>query len=218
MKGGWGRVFVPQLLASERFHLNVIWFESTGGLMAVASPYSGVEILLGVTGGVAAYKAADLCSKLVQGGGLVTAVLTTAATQFIGATTFEALTGRPVYGDLFNPQEHYRGEHIGLAQRARLMVVAPASANYLGKVANGLADDLLSTLALTITCPLVLAPAMNNEMWRKPAVQRNIERLRADGALLVGPSSGWLSCGQVGPGRMSEPAEIISAIEMALRS
>jgi phosphopantothenoylcysteine decarboxylase len=185
--------------------------------MSANPSYSGVEIILGVTGGVAAYKAADLCSKLVQGGGLVTAVLTTAARQFIGATTFEALTGRPVYGDLFNPQEHYRGEHIGLAQRAKLMVVAPASADYLGKVANGLADDLLSTLALTITCPLILAPAMNNEMWRKPAVERNVERLRADGVLLDGPGSGWLSCGQVGPGRMSEPGEILAAIESALR-
>lgn len=171
----------------------------------------GREILLGVTGGVAAYKAADLTSKLVQAGTKVTVVLTAAAEHFIGPTTFEALTGRPVYRDAFRPQEHFQGEHIGLARRAELFVVAPATADYLGKVANGLADDLLSTLALVATCPALFAPAMNADMWAKPAVQRNVARLRADGVSFVEPGSGWLSCGQVGPGRMAEPAEILEA-------
>lgn len=171
------------------------------------------EILLGVTGGIAAYKTADLCSKLVQAGARVTVVMTEAATRFIGPTTFEALTGRPVYREIFAPQEHFRGEHIGLAQRAELMVVAPASADFLAKVAHGLADDLLSTLTLTITCPLLVAPAMNTEMWHKPAVQRNLEQLKADGVLIAEPGSGWLSCGQVGPGRMMEPGELLERVE-----
>lgn len=177
---------------------------------------SGREILLGVSGGVAAYKAAELTSRLVQSGAKVSVVLTDAAQHFIGATTFEALTGRPVYRDGFAPREHFQGEHIGLAQRAELFVVAPATADYLAKVANGLADDLLSTLALTVTCPALFAPAMNADMWAKPAVQRNVARLTEDGVQLVGPGSGWLSCGQVGPGRMSEPSEIFAEIERLL--
>lgn len=172
----------------------------------------GREILLGVTGGIAAYKTADLCSKLVQAGARVTVVMTDAATRFVGPTTFEALTGRPVYREIFEPQEHFRGEHIGLAQRAELMVVAPASAHFLAQVAHGFAGDLLSTLTLTITCPLLVAPAMNTEMWNKPAVQRNLAQLQADGVLLAEPGSGWLSCGQVGPGRMAEPGELLERI------
>ena len=174
------------------------------------------EILLGVTGGIAAYKAADVCSKLVQGGAAVTVVMTEAARQFIGPTTFEALTGRPVYHEAFRPVEHFRGEHIGLAQRADLMVVAPATANFLAEVAGGFAHDLLSTLTLTITCPLLFAPAMNCEMWAKPSVQRNVAQLRADGVHFVEPGTGWLSCGQIGAGRMAEPAEIIEAIARLL--
>ena len=171
------------------------------------------EILLGITGGIAAYKAADLCSKLMQAGARVTVIMTAAAEKFIGATTFEALTGRQVYRDLFTPKEHPIGEHIGLARRGDLLVVAPASADYLAKAANGLADDLLSTLTLAATCPILVAPAMNTEMWSKPAVQRNVAQLRDDGYHIADPGSGWLSCGQVGAGRMAEPAEILERIE-----
>lgn len=174
------------------------------------------EILLGVAGGVAAYKAADLASKLVQAGAAVTVAMTTSAKQFIGPTTFEALTGRPVYCDLFASQEHYLGEHIGLARRADVYLVAPATANLIAKLANGIADDLVSTLALTITCPLVIAPAMNNEMWSKPAVGRNVQQLRDDGAIVVDPADGWLSCGAVGPGRMADPSEIIDRLRALL--
>jgi phosphopantothenoylcysteine decarboxylase len=174
------------------------------------------EILLGVSGGIACYKAADLASKLVQAGAAVTVVMTESAERFIGPTTFAALTNRPVYRHLFSPQEHFQGEHIGLARRADLMVVAPATANYLAKVAWGLADDLLSTLALTVTCPVLLAPAMNTEMWNKPAVQRNVRQLLEDGIQFVQPESGWLSCGQVGAGRMSEPANILHKIQELL--
>lgn len=176
------------------------------------------EILLGVSGGIAAYKSADLCSKLVQAGARVSVVLTDAASQFIGPTTFEALTGRPVHSSSFKPIEHFRGEHIGLAQRADLFVVAPATANFLAQAAGGFAADLLSTLVLTVTCPLLLAPAMNVEMWAKKSVQRNVEQLREDGAHFVDPGSGWLSCGQVGAGRMAEPAEILIAISRLLNS
>ncbi|MCA9087415.1 MAG: phosphopantothenoylcysteine decarboxylase [Planctomycetaceae bacterium] len=174
------------------------------------------EILLGVSGGVAAYKAADLCSQLVQKGARVTVVLTPAAQQFIGKTTFEALTGRPVYQQLFDPQEHFIGEHIGLARRAELFVIAPATAHTIGRLAHGLADDLLTTLALAVICPVLLAPAMNNEMWSKPAVQRNIAQVQADGLHVLGPADGWLSCGNIGPGRMMEPAALVTRIEELL--
>ncbi len=171
------------------------------------------EILLGVTGGIAAYKAADLCSKLVQSGAAVSVIMTAAAEQFIGATTFEALTNRPVYRDAFRPVEHFRGEHIGLAQRADLIIVAPATADFMAQVAHGMAGDLLSTALLVATCPVMLAPAMNADMWAKPAVQRNVAQLKADGVQIIDPGDGWLSCGQIGPGRMAEPAVILQAIE-----
>ena len=170
------------------------------------------EILLGVTGGIAAYKTADLCSKLVQAGAGVSVVMTEAATRFVGPTTFEALTGRPVLRDLWTPQDHFQGEHIGFARHAELFVVAPATAYFLGKVANGLADDLLSTLAMTTICPFLFAPAMNTAMWEKPAVQRNVSQLQADGVHIADPGSGWLSCGQVGAGRMAEPNAIFDHI------
>ena len=173
---------------------------------------NGCEVVLGVSGGIAAYKAADLASKLVQAGARVTAVLTPAATRFIGATTFEALTGRPVPIDMFAPQQHFLGEHIGLARAADVFVVAPATAGIIAKLAHGHADDLLSTLALSVTCPRLVAPAMNNEMWSKPAVQRNVQQLRDDGFEIIDPGSGWLSCGAVGPGRMAEPAAIVDRV------
>lgn len=177
---------------------------------------NGREILLGVTGGIAAYKTADLCSKLAQAGAAISVVMTESATRFVGPTTFEALSGRPVYTGSFQPTEHFRGEHIGLAQRAEIFVVAPATAHFLAQAANGFAADLLSTLVLTVTCPLVIAPAMNCEMWAKKSVQRNVSQLQDDGATIVSPGSGWLSCGQVGAGRMAEPVEILAAIRKVL--
>lgn len=178
----------------------------------------GREILLGVTGGIAAYKAADLCSKLVQGGAGVSVVLTRAARKFIGPTTFEALTNRPVHTNLFTPREHPLGEHIGLSRRAELLVVAPASADVMGRFAHGLADDLLTTLYLAFTGPVLVAPAMNADMWAKPAVQRNVAQLREDGVHFVDPGDGWLSCGIVGPGRMAEPTEIVARVRELLGS
>ncbi|QDU39024.1 Phosphopantothenoylcysteine decarboxylase [Maioricimonas rarisocia] len=176
----------------------------------------GREILLAVTGGIAAYKTADLTSKLVQQGAGVTVAMTESAHRFIGPTTFQALTGRPVYGDMFAPQEHFLGEHIGLARRAELYVIAPCTANTISSLATGRADDLVSTLALTVTCPVMVAPAMNSEMWNKPSTQRNLQQIREDGIDICQPGSGWLSCGIVGPGRMAEPAEILARIAQLL--
>lgn len=176
----------------------------------------GSEILLGVTGGIAAFKSAELASRLVQEGARVSVVMTAAARKFIGATTFEALTNRPVHTKLFSPQEHPLGEHIGLARRAQLLVVAPASADCLAKFAHGIADDLLSTLYLAFTGPVLAAPAMNSDMWAKPAVQRNLAQLKADGVHFFDPGAGWLSCGTTGPGRMAEPDAILERIKQML--
>lgn len=174
------------------------------------------EIVLGVSGGVAAYKAADLCSRLIQRGAKISVIMTESAHQFIGATTFEALTGRPVYSHAFEAKEHFQGEHIGLARRASLVVIAPATAQTIARLAHGMADDLLSTTVLVATVPVLIAPAMNCDMWAKPAVQRNVAQLTADGLQLVGPEEGWLSCGQMGAGRMADPGKILICIEQIL--
>jgi phosphopantothenoylcysteine decarboxylase/phosphopantothenate--cysteine ligase len=174
--------------------------------------FEGREIIVGVSGGIAAYKAAALTSLLVQRGAGVTAVLTRNAKRFVGPATFAALTGRPVAVRMFDPGVYPLGAHIELAARADLVVVAPASADLLAKVAGGAADDLLTTLLLCAECPVVLAPAMNSAMWAKPAVQRNVDQIAADGGRIVQPGSGWLSCRQQGTGRMAEPEEIVDVI------
>jgi len=172
----------------------------------------GREIIVGVSGGIAAYKAAALTSLLVQQGAGVTAVLTRNARRFVGPATFAALTGRPVATRSFDPGVHPLGAHIELAGQADLIVVAPASADLLAKVAGGAADDLLTTLLLCAQCPVVMAPAMNSAMWAKPSVQRNVRQVRDDGAMIIEPGTGWLSCRQQGTGRMAEPEEIAAAI------
>lgn len=177
---------------------------------------SSREIVVGVSGGVAAYKTAALVSQLVQADYGVSVVMTAAARQFMGPATFAALTGRPVVERAFDDEHYPLGAHIELAQRAQLLCVAPATANVLAKAAQGLADDLLSTLLLSFTGPVLLAPAMNCEMWDKPAVQRNMAQLRRDGFHLVGPEEGWLSCRQRGWGRMSEAVQIFEAIVQLL--
>ncbi len=174
------------------------------------------EILLGVTGGVAAYKSADLCSKLVQAKARVSVIMTASAHQFIGATTFEALTRRPVNTAPFDAKEHFQGEHIGLAQRAELVIVAPATASAIARLANGLSEDLLTTTLLATTAPVFVAPAMNCDMWSKPPVQRNVKQLIDDGITVIDPEDGWLSCGQIGPGRMASPMSILQRLEADL--
>lgn len=176
---------------------------------------NGKEILLGVTGGIAAYKAADLCSKLVQLDARVSVVMTTSASKFIGRTTFEALTNRPVHQDPYEVQEHFRGEHIGVAQRADLAIVAPATAASLARLAMGLSDDLLTTTLLVATCPVMIAPAMNCDMWAKPQVQRNVKQLKEDGYHIIDPEEGWLACRQKGAGRMASVESIIEAMQTA---
>src|SRR5262245_80950 len=179
---------------------------------------NGRELIVGVTGGIAAYKTAALVSQLVQGGASVTVVMTAAAERFVGPATFAALTGRPVARDIFDEAQFPLGAHVTLAERAELLVVAPASADFLAKAAHGLADDLLSTLYLAFRGAVLMAPAMNTAMWEKAAVQRNIAQLRADGVQFVEPGSGWLSCRQVGAGRMAEPETILTAIRDLLPS
>jgi phosphopantothenoylcysteine decarboxylase len=173
------------------------------------------EILVGVTGGVAAYKTAMLVSRLVQSGVGVTVVMTQAAEQFIGPAALAALTGRPVVRDLFDPAFPL-GAHITLAERGELLVVAPATADFMAKAANGLADDLLSTLYLAFTGPVLMAPAMNTAMWNHAAVQRNVQRLREDGVQFIGPEAGWLSCRQQGAGRMAAWEQIAAAVQEQL--
>jgi len=169
------------------------------------------EVIIGVTGGIAAYKTAALVSQLVQAGVGVSVVMTDTAQRFIGPATLAALSGRPIYGDAFEPNQPL-GPHIELAERASLLCVAPATANFLAKAAHGLADDLLSTLYLSFTGPVLLAPAMNCEMWEKPAVVRNVEQLKSDGVHLIGPEEGWLSCRKKGQGRMSSPERLLTEI------
>jgi phosphopantothenoylcysteine synthetase/decarboxylase len=178
----------------------------------------GREIVLGVSGGIAAYKAAALASLLVQRSARVTAVMTANARRFVGAATFAALTGRPVASRSFDAFAHPLGAHIELAARAHLVVVAPASADFLAKASQGVADDLLTTLVLCAECPVLVAPAMNAAMWEKAAVQRNVAQLAADGLRIVPPGTGWLSCRQQGTGRMAEPEEIVAAISEVLAS
>jgi phosphopantothenoylcysteine decarboxylase / phosphopantothenate---cysteine ligase len=170
------------------------------------------RVVLGLTGGIAAYKAAELTRLLVKEGVGVDVVMTRAATQFIAPMTLQALSGNPVLTDLWDSGATNAMGHIELSRQADAIVVAPASADFIAKLANGLADDLLSTLCLARNCPLLVAPTMNVQMWSNPATQRNVERLRADGVEILGPGSGGQACGEVGDGRMIEPEEILAAL------
>jgi phosphopantothenoylcysteine decarboxylase/phosphopantothenate--cysteine ligase len=171
--------------------------------------------VLGVTGGIAAYKTAELTRLLVKDGAGVDVVMTAAAQHFVTATTFQALSGRAVLTDLWATGADNAMGHIGVSRGATAIIVAPASADFLAKLAHGHADDLLSTLCLARECPLLVAPAMNVEMWRNPATQRNVAQLRADGVAILGPGSGELACNETGDGRMLEPEEIFAALVAA---
>lgn len=176
---------------------------------------AGKRLLVGLTGGIACYKVCELVRRLQDQGASVTAVMTAAARQFVTATTLQALTGRPVYSDQWGidgAQTSNAMPHIDLSRDADAIVVAPATAHFIAKTAHGLADDLLSTLVLARNCPLLVAPAMNVEMWNNAATRRNVEQLRADGVALLGPASGEQACGEVGAGRMLEPQELLEDI------
>ena len=171
------------------------------------------QLLLGVTGGVAAYKVAELARLLQRNNVEVRVAMTQAATRFVTPTTFQALTGKPVVTDLWDASFANGMAHIELSRDAQAILVAPATADFLAKLAAGIADDLLSTACLARNCPLLVAPAMNREMWDHAATQRNIERLRADGVIVLGPAAGDQACGEVGMGRMLEPAELLEAVQ-----
>lgn len=168
-------------------------------------------------GSIAAYKGADLCSKLVQAGYDVTVAMTDAAQRLVGPITFAALTGRPVAVDPYSERGGVHVEHIHLADRADVLVVAPATANFLGKAAHGIADDVLTSAYLAVRCPVIVAPAMNVHMWEHPAVRRNLAALRADGVRVVEPEAGFLACRDVGKGRLAPPEVILAQVEAALR-
>ena len=174
----------------------------------------GLNVLLGVSGGVAAFKAVDLASKLTGAGAKVRTVMTDSACRLVGPKSFEAVTQSAVYTDLWGTAEDYKIGHVALAEWADIVVVVPATANIIGKVASGFCDDLLSTVLCTCWAkPMVLAPAMNSDMWANPAVQRNIEIVKKMGFEVAGPERGRLACGVEGIGRMSEPQDILEAIE-----
>ncbi|MBE6404947.1 MAG: hypothetical protein E7040_02885 [Lentisphaerae bacterium] len=173
-------------------------------------------ILLGVSGGIAAYKAVDLCSKLSSQGYDVNVVMTESARKLVSECLFRTLSKNPVLTDLFESPD-WRPGHVALAEKADLMVVAPATANFIGKLANGIADDVLSTSAIAFYKKVLIAPAMNTHMWRHPAVQKNCETLRSWGVEFVGPASGHLACGDVGEGRMVEVPEILEKINELLK-
>ena len=167
---------------------------------------------MGVGGGIAAYKAAELVRLFRKNGAEVRVVMTHAACQFITPLSFQALSGYPVHTELLDSDQEQSMGHIHLARWADCLVIAPATANRIAKMAQGIADDLLSTLYLAAECPVWLAPAMNQAMWQHPATQRNLKTLQEDGVKIIGPASGEQACGELGPGRLSEPSEICAAV------
>ncbi|WP_297576148.1 bifunctional phosphopantothenoylcysteine decarboxylase/phosphopantothenate--cysteine ligase CoaBC [uncultured Deefgea sp.] len=175
------------------------------------------KIVLGITGGVAAYKSAELTRLLVKAGYQVHVVMTEAATHFVGAVTFQALSGHPVFVDQWDARMPNNMAHIDLTRGAAAVLIAPASADMLAKIAQGHCDDLLSTLVAARTCPLLVAPAMNKQMWENAPNQRNVAQLRADGVAILGPGSGEQACGEVGDGRMLEAAHIFELFEASLQ-
>jgi phosphopantothenoylcysteine decarboxylase/phosphopantothenate--cysteine ligase len=172
----------------------------------------GRRIILGVTGGIAAYKACELARLLGKAGAVVDVVMTDAATRFVQPLTFQALTRRPAQVSQWSGDHDDGMAHIDLARSADAVLIAPATADFMAKLAHGLADDLLSALCLARACPLLVAPAMNRQMWAHPATQRNVAQLQSDGVAILGPASGVQACGEEGWGRMLEPAEICDAL------
>jgi phosphopantothenoylcysteine decarboxylase len=179
-------------------------------------PLKGREIVLGVCAGIACYKVADLCSQLVQSGAGVSVVMTPDATKFVGPLTFQALTGRPVRTDIFELSSEGDPKHISMTEKADLMLIAPATATTIAKIAHGLCDDLVSLMACASACPVVLAPAMNNRMWSNAITQENVAKLKTLGHRFIGPEEGWLACRNVGAGRLSEADKIAAEVTAML--
>ena len=173
------------------------------------SVLDGKTIVFGVTGGIAAYKSCEAVSRLKKLGATVCVIMTKNATEFVAPMTFETLSNQPCVVDTFARPERWEVEHVSLAKRADLFVIAPATANIMAKLAHGIADDMLSTTCLATRAPMLIAPAMNTGMWENVATQENLKILQARGMHFVGPEGGYLACGDVGAGRMSEPAQIV---------
>ena len=197
---------------ADVFTANGLHFGSRSKRPRYVTDTARKKILLGVTGGIAAYKAAELVRRLSERGVEVHVVMTQAACGFITPVTMQALSGHPVYTDMWDTRIPDNMAHIDLTRDKAAVVIAPATADFLAKLALGLADDLLSTLCLARDCPLIVAPAMNRQMWEDPATQRNVRQLRADGIEVLGPASGDQACGEVGMGRMLEAHEIADAL------
>jgi phosphopantothenoylcysteine decarboxylase / phosphopantothenate---cysteine ligase len=195
-------------------HIRCAWHETPG--LSDNEPMRGKHVILGVTGGIAAYKSAELVRRLVERGALVQVVMTRGASEFITAATFQALSGRPVRDSLWDAGAEAAMGHIELARWADAVLVAPATADFLARLAGGRADDLLSTLCLATCAPLLVAPAMNQQMWANAATQANVATLRARGIGLLGPAVGDQACGDHGPGRMLEPTDLADLLEPTL--
>jgi phosphopantothenoylcysteine decarboxylase len=179
-------------------------------------PLKGREIIVGVCGGIAAYKVADVVSKLVQQGAGVSVVMTRDAQRFVTPLTFEALSGRKVRSEIFEQVDPGDTQHIGLTERADLMLVAPATANTLAKIVAGLCDDLISLMVNAAACPVIFAPSMNDRMWANPITQENVAKLTKLGYRFIGPEAGWLACRNVGAGRLSESETIVQEVHAML--
>jgi phosphopantothenoylcysteine decarboxylase/phosphopantothenate--cysteine ligase len=177
------------------------------------SPVKDRSIVVGVTGSIAAYKAAEVVSQLAQRGARVTPILTRGAQRFITALTLQTLSGRRALTQTFDEERVEDPTHIGLARQTELLLIAPATANVLGKMAAGIADDLLTSFVLAVRCPVLVAPAMNTQMWTHAAVQANVAELQGRGVKFIEPEEGRLACGDVGAGRLVEPARIVEAVE-----
>ncbi len=183
--------------------------------------FRGARIIVGVTGGIAAYKTCTLVSRLAQAGAEVTVLMTDAATRFVGPLTFQALSGRPVYTSAWEHIEAKDPQHIALARSASAAIVAPCTMDCMARLALGLTEDVVSLVLSAVdrrATPVLLAPAMNDAMWEQPSTQRNAATLRADGYTLLGPGAGWMACRTVGVGRMSEPEDLLMGLAAALRS
>lgn len=181
----------------------------------------GYEVIVAVCGGIAAYKVCQVVSALVQRGAGVTVAMTESATRFVGPTTFGALCGRRVLTDLWSAEAYYDPQHVQVTEMADALLVAPATYNMIGKIAGGIADDLVSTL-VSAASPgargVILAPAMNTRMWENPVLQQNVRKLEELGYRIIQPGEGWLACGTVGRGRMAEPEEILDVVGKQLKS
>lgn len=187
--------------------------------MSVADSLSGARVLVGVTGGIAAYKTAMVVSRLAQVGAVVTVAMTEAAAKFVTPLTFQALSGRPVYTSQWEHIESQDPQHIALAGATDVAVVAPCTMDCMAKLATGRTDDVVTLILSAIDrarTPVLLAPSMNDVMWSQPATKRNLETLRADGFSIVGPGTGWQACRHVGAGRMAEPEQILEALREAV--